>query len=629
MQKATLSLFNAVQVGNKKRLPKVTEGYSMGATIPHGFILSPEAQSVCDDKLFDLITDTIGISGEKANAAFHKSWKVIEESSDFELRLQQILHYITTYGFEAVGIYSQDSVYIPAEVLNIPKLKDGIKLVVIKGLTKEEVLEKIVKLGSGIALKPDTMESIMEIITGNMYDVVTEILPVIKNKELKSKIYDAYDIMPTEPTEYLRYLLQKLTNDSLLIKSDRAIRKIKECNTKLHIKTLDGMLKHAPRNLAEIFLRYKPLFLALKSISKDKTFFNQLRKKAEKLHKPMKEDYLNSVTGKLRNDKKITKTTLFKELAKVNIFRKIRLAYALKFRTTEKDSIVYKVRNGRGYATEFEFENFEGAEEALEVVLNSIVKDLDVKGQLIYLPDYINYALPATEKMFTGNFPTGTYVTVPKDMIVGIHWFNTSDRVDLDLSTVSANGKIGWDRNFRNGDNTVLFSGDITDAPRPKGASELFYIKSGSVDDQIMYVNYFNQYGEEQEVEAKIIVAQDAPKNFAKGYMVDPNKIVAVAPILINKKSNVLGLITKVDGENRFYFSSTSIGNNITSGYDDHSNKARKFLADSLKDTIDFREILVRAGAKIVTEKPAKKEFLDLSPEALDKTTIIDLITKK
>lgn len=626
MQKATLSLFNAVQVDKKKKAKDIL----LSQTIKDGYILSPEVAAIADAKLLKLISDTVGISGEKANASFHKSWKTIEESSDFQLVMQQILHYITTYGFEAMGIYNESSVYIPNEVLKIPKIKDGIRLIVIKGLTSKEILEKVIQLGSGIALKPETMDMMVEIISGNMFDIVTEVLPFIKNRELKSKIYDEYDIMPSEPLEFLRYTIQKLTNESLLIKNGKLIAKIKESKTALGTKTLDKMIKLAPNNLAEIFLRYKPLFLALKTVSSDKTFFNQLRKKAEKMHKPMKEDFLNSITSKLSNGKKITKKSLAEELAKVNIFRKIRLAYALKFRTHNNNSIVYKIRNGKGYATDFEFDNFIGAKDVLETVLNSIVEDLDVKGKTIYIPDFINYALPATEKMFTGNLPTGSYVTVPKDLIVGIHWTNTAQRgrVDLDLSTLSVDGKIGWDRNYRNGNNTVLFSGDITDAPRPKGASELFYIKEGSKNDQIMYVNDFN-WREDSPVEAKIIVAQDVPKNFGRDYMVDPNKIIASVPIVITQKSNTLGLITKVGKENRFYFSSTSIGNNISSGYDEHADKAREYFANSLIDSIDFKDILERAGAKIVNEKPEKKKFIDLSPEALDKTTIINLINTK
>ena len=62
----------------------------------------------------------------------------------------------------------------------------------------------------------------------------------------------------------------------------------------------------------------------------------------------------------------------------------------------------------------------------------------------------MNYALPATEKQFTGDLPSGTSIRVPKDMVFGIHWENVPGHwVDLDLSVTSPfTGKVGWDGNY-------------------------------------------------------------------------------------------------------------------------------------------------------------------------------------
>jgi hypothetical protein len=84
-------------------------------------------------------------------------------------------------------------------------------------------------------------------------------------------------------------------------------------------------------------------------------------------------------------------------------------------------------------------------------------------------------------------FPSWSYVTVPKDMIFGVHWTDVSNqnsqsrlnhcRIDLDLSLVAENEKFGWDAMYRSGDGDIMFSGDMTSAPAPNGATELFYIK--------------------------------------------------------------------------------------------------------------------------------------------------------
>jgi len=132
-------------------------------------------------------------------------------------------------------------------------------------------------------------------------------------------------------------------------------------------------MKKAPKDLGSIFLRYKPLFLAMKSISKNKTVFNRLRKDAVRMHKPLPVDYLNNVTNLLQREELDLKV-LAAKLKDATIFRKIRLAYALNFRLNPSTSIVYKIRTGRGWATDFKWNwtTCDKVKEALDLVLVSI-----------------------------------------------------------------------------------------------------------------------------------------------------------------------------------------------------------------------------------------------------------------
>ena len=337
----------------------------------------------------------------------------------------------------------------------------------------DEILKRIINLGSGIALAQETLDDIMTIIKFNKYDGA--FVEEIGNRELKALLYDYYGLVPSDPIEFLRHLISKLTDESLLIKNDDLIEKIKNSNGKF----LDILLKDAPDNLASIFFRFKPLFLAMKSISNNKTFFNQLRKKANRLHTPMPEDYLNSITSQIKH-KKLDLDRFTQKIEKASIFRKIRLAYALNYRLSSESSIVYHVRNGSGWATDFNWPDGleENTQQALDIVSASIADDIrkNVNGKTFYIPANIHYALPATEKQFTGHLPTGSWVSVPEDLIVGIHWTNTKKRrIDLDLSIIGVSGKIGWDASYRSKERDILFSGDVTDAPAPRGASELFY----------------------------------------------------------------------------------------------------------------------------------------------------------
>ena len=215
-------------------------------------------------------------------------------------------------------------------------------------------------------------------------------------------------------------------------------------------------------------------------------------------------------------------------------------------------------------------------------------------------------------------------------MVFGAHWFNAKNhRVDLDLSTVNIDGKIGWDSMYRNDSRSIMFSGDITDAPKPKGAMELFYI-SGTKDvgANLLYVNYYNFTPE--PVDYKIVVSSKkiGSDSFEKNYMLDVSEIIMSANLKTSDKAQqCVGLVNRVNGENRFYFTSFDGGNSRSSRNNELSSKTREFFTRTYSNPINLEEVLVLAGAQIVRDIPEEGDFIDLSPETLDKNKIIDLFT--
>lgn len=622
---STLRLFNAVQVEDKTA--RFATNAQLSRMVKYGYLLDPAIPPTVNT--LKTVEDIIGLSGEQANAAFHKSWKVVRDTPMETLVIQQLVHYVTTYGFESLGIYDKDTVYIPKEALDIPDVSlSDIPITVIRAMTPDEILSKIVELGgSGVALMKETLDDIMEIIVANSYD--ESFVREIKNRELKALLYDLYGLVPDEPVDYLRYVVAKISGKSLLIKNKELIDAIKGMADPV---VLDELLLKAPGNLASIFFRFKPIFLAMKWVSQNKTFFNRLRRRANQLHRPLPEDYLNNVTSHIKS-RDLDLDRLFSKLENASIFRKIRLANALHYRRGITSSIVYRVRNGRGWATSFDWpENVKrSTQHTLQFVVESIASDLREKvgGKTIYIPEFMHYTLPATEKQFTGNFPTGTSVSISGDTIVGIHWVDKEDdRVDLDLSMIGESGKLGWDGLYRSEDLKILFSGDMTSALPPKGATELFYFNGRVKDPKIILVNYYNFYSDD-EVWCALLVAQEKVKSAGqfRNYMVDPNNILAKTRINISKKQNVIGLIANVDGKNRIYFANMSIGNSITASMSEHSMRARSYLVNSVVNCLPLRDVLIRAGAVVVDKKP-EGEFIDLSPELLNKTTILNLISK-
>jgi len=642
-QIATIRLFKGVHVPEfSEILPKFNEAI-LDRTVKNGFIIDPRIPVT--ETLLVMIEEVLSTSGERMNATFHKSWDVVRDTPLEVLFFQQIMHYMTTYGFETLGIYNEATVFIPHERLDIPEIKESFELKYIKAMSTQNIRDEIIKLGSaGIALSEKVLQDMMDLV----YDLKFKpnFIDLITNREFKIRLYDHYNMAPSDPEEFLRYAIVKLTDESLVIKNDYLINKIKNSNGKF----IDMLMSRAPNNLASIFYRYKPIFLAMKSAAKNKTVFNQLRKKATKFHKPLPEDYLNNVTASIIRGT-LSLTRLENKITNAPMNRKIRLAQALINRINGLGSIVYRVRNGKGYATDMPWNpvcNTE-ATDALCVVTDAIAADMAerVNGRIFRIPQSIRYAMPATEKQFVGNVPTNSYVTVLDDLVCGIHWTNTEKtRVDLDISMIDVSTKFGWDANYRSKDGRILFSGDLTDAPQPKGATELFYVRNNVNEDaKIVIVNHYNRYEGDEEIPCKIIASNEKiGKNFkslAKNYMVNPNNIIMAENIIINNQQCIIGMIVRVKEELRFYFTHMSVDRGMTASRSSSIMHSRKYLVSSMLGTLSLNDMIVSAGGKVVSNMEEtlsfmneeefeickeNNRFIDLSPKNLDKTTIIDLI---
>jgi hypothetical protein len=77
--------------------------------------------------------------------------------------------------------------------------------------------------------------------------------------------------------------------------------------------------------------------------------------------------------------------------------------------------------------------------------------------------------------------------------------------------------------------------------------------------------------------------------------------------------------------ECKFYYVETSFGDSITSRATKSTNKIRQFLFDFNFGSITLNEVLEKSGAILVDSK--EDCDIDLSPESLEKDTIINLIS--
>jgi len=632
-------------------------------TYKYGFIISPEVVSEYSFNDLKQITAemiSVGIfkSSEQMNKTF-QTWTKMRDSDIETLVIEQLIHYMTTYGFEELGIYSEDTVYFPTKDLDIPDIDvEKFNFTVIKGITEIELAKRTLKfVNSGIALKEETIKDVFDVIsTLHTNSIISnEEIETVKNKELKIKVYEHLNIVPKNASEFLRVIINKATGNALLIKSKSVIEQLKKLGNDDVFKyfSLYKLLYKDFNALSKSFFRFKPLFLALKRTIFDyKTkeinkIINKIRKDANFLHTPMSVDFLNSITEKLKSGEEINEQELMKTLDRVNVFRKVKLLNALDFRTQDVKSILYRIRNSKAFVTDFESNYLENKSVQLEynkiknIILSSIAKTVEknLSGKKVYIPDNIFYAIPNSEKQFAGNFPNGTYVKIEKDdLLFGVHWFDLSspnhydNRIDLDLSMLTIAGeKLGWDGGYRTNDRTILFSGDNTSAPRPTGASEMFYINNVNNEDFLVYLNFYNSW--HSSIVDKIVNVpytlfigkEKVNKAFDRQYMINPNNIICQLPCQISsgQKQTIIGFISINKNESRFYITNYSLGNNKTVRNNKYSKKANEFLSAYYKSNTYLDDVLAIAKINIVND--AKDADIDLSVNNISKDTFLSI----
>ena len=664
MKKEVLRLFKSY-LGEKSEF-LWEDGLKYGLLIPN----------TADKEIVNEAIKQYGKDGKKWNETFHKDFEIVKNAPIEDLIAQQMIHYITTYGFESLGFYDSDLVYMPNEKLEIPELdKDSsVEFITIKPITEAELTEKLmVLLTSGIALSEQTIKDIMvlsDYIDKDRFDEIS-------NREIKTALYDKYNIMPRNPEEFLRFLIFKTTGNTLKIQDSNTINSIKDCDKKLAFKMLKSYIDNTPNGyskLSSIFLRNKNLFLAFKNKDGNKeinTIINKLRKLAIKNHKPLKKNILDCLTDENAD---INLTSLQEELNNITIFREIRIINGILYRLKGTENIVYKIRNGKSYFKKLndpKTKYIERLEYLYKVIYNHLKNrvSLKVKDKIIYIPDNITYAAPTSEKQFNGNIPEGSYLEIPRgeDLVYGVHWTNilnganqessyygempkrcSEERVDLDLKQMNKSEIFGWDASYRSKSGNILFSGDVTDAPNPNGATELFYVdKNYGYGAFLITLNMFT--GNSQDVPFEFVIAKGDGTNVRKNYVINPNNILEKIDMTIKKSERqmVVGFIS-IGETIKFYFNDFSAGASIrTSRQDDITLGTFDYLQAYSKVQLKLNDLLKDSGAKIINEPTYKKLVvtvdeegnevsqeekevpvdIDLSTSAITKETLIDLLS--
>ena len=330
--------------------------------------------------------------------------------------------------------------------------------------------------------------------------------------------------------------------------------------------------------------------------------------------------------------KKVIEKMSVRELIKVRNFTNMNRIY--------QGSVIeaYNIRNGKIHLEEGKDRTvgFVGADVMDEVLVWELCNRTNHKldGKIFFIPSYIDYCAPVSEKQFIGNIPYGTKFSFPNTVSLGIFWENyKNERTDLDLHLTTPSNAFGWNGSYRDGERTVLYSGDMTDATN--GAAEAFYANYSKLDEP--YILSANNFTGMPDVPFKFICTESRFEASTQGMWGPP----ATCPIDISKtlfppidlkfkdtNSQTIGF----GHRNTFYF----YGGELNSGIIPDRSKYREYM-DALyartSTSMSLRVLLLMAGARVVTESgyeqltdEEKAQVVDLSPGTLTRTTLINLV---
>lgn len=590
-----------------------------------GYIVHPKACNFATQQFIRSISGNV-------NSTFYQTWEDVTSKTRFELFIDQLIHYVTTYG---ANFAQEGNGYVPNATpvgpVYISLFKD---YKVIMPCTEEDVYNRCMDmLTSGIAMKQETIETIVDYVVE--YVKVNDLLKsgefdidVIANREALTLLCDELGIAPNKKFDLFRYIMYKTTGSTLIIKNKATINAIIRSTTQFDFNTLS---EKQLISLASIFYRFKPLFLAFKKTynshayystpitSRNASVINKIRRMAPKYHTPLEESVMATMLGKVYDS-----TVLIKTATQMNTFQIIRLMNTIIERLNHTDEkVMYIIRNGKMFVKDSK--SYSGMimyyVTVFNILKNELVSRLSEKATYVKYPKNMVLACPTSEKNFVGDLPFGTYMDLQNaDSFVGIYWREEWGTHDFDLSVLSLDGnKIGWNADYYSNNQDIIYSGDMTSA-RPE-ATEIMLFKKGAQDGVVMV----NRYNGRDGSKFRFFGGVEPNMKLKRNYMVDPNFIKFSADVVSDTTQQTLGLLNM----GRFYVMALGSGNSIVS-VQKGSTQNERYNASVLKakSYLKLKDVLTTAGfidVDSVEELPEDAQILDLTQISRD--TLINLFS--
>lgn len=600
-------MFNKLDIATAKHLGLLLEDKG----VQEQFILDPRGVvfygSASKDRVNSLASYVKLPKMNDMTKTLFASWQHIDSLTPGEFYAHQVFHYLgNLFGFE----YAPNS----AVYKGVEKPSEAVTALVLTSASRVEILEAVYKiLNSGIPLAEETARDFFFILK-ELKAVFLDVLKISRNKEFNSIVYNELGIVPKEGEEFIRYLINKVTGSTLVIKNKTTLAMLRE-NASLASDLLESYKdSYGLAELAKVYNRYKPILLAIK-YGASKPTINKISKLSKKLHKPLKTPSFMKVTSEIVEPGQLEGASTAQLVRAYNSI--------LNFASENK---VYKVRNGKVF---IQTARKEGKTKALVLASNqlAIAKVLQgrfakLQGLKVYIPDGVRYAVPTSEKNFVGAIPEGTILSTEGDnCVVGVYW--KGQGVDLDLHTRGLNGlHVGWNSHY--GQYGIVFSGDITSAPN--GATEVVKIPKGSLAENKALALSLSPYAFCGESHAfHLLVGKSNAKNLS---CIDPKSIKIAAPMEIERGDtlNLGTVIADSEGRVSFVVGSSVIPNQGRVPRTDADIMDTLILGsrDKALNALSLNDFLELCGAELVSHEECD---LDLSLESLNKEKILGLMS--
>lgn len=627
LNKATIKLFKAVVLRDGNNEDTYGMESSRLTALSRGVVFDPEVfvgRSLSESRaIVSIAIDEYGVVMAKVNSTFYKRFSDVENRSELQLRIDQLAHYMSTYGR---GIDRSDIVGYEPEYLKGLDIDVEHDLTYIESLSIEEIGEKVKNmLTSGMALDEDTQKNLITVIE-ECGLLVSDYLDKISNREFMCRMCKELNLLPKNFDEFTRYLIYLGTGSTLLIKSRAMLTELDWLDRDAHArqeKAFDQYVKQfGIETVAKNITRYRKLYLVLRKRFTDKTLINRAMKLSKRMYVPRKQSPLEHVM-----DLDVPLNAIRDSIANAPIYKLIKVMNAMIRKHDAPEARYFKIRNGKSYLKlknndrHHDLVNWTNKTQRKNLVQQMIVNELrtryrDWSDKVFYIPDGINYALPTSGKDFVGTLPyMSSYEFKGKDVSLGVAW-NTP--ADLDLHALTLSGEhYGWNSSY---DGTVTYSGDMTHLNPYGHAAEFYKIKANDLTAPMIIS--VNDYWSDAEVKFDVFVTGanvDRDDRQGVATQIGPKSVLFHDKVSPQEMSKVLMIVLPTDDGVNIGFTATNFGNVRVPGVDDATTKLIEIFQHQLDNTYMVTDLIKLLGGHVISNEDELKNLLGSSARVHDR----------